>query len=280
MAEDESGSALECKAGNWVKLHRSILKWEWHDDPKTGWLFITLLAMANWRPGKWHGIPVEPGQLITGRNKLSKQTGLSERSIRTSLTKLKTTNEVTIKTTKKFSIITINNWDTYQGLIDSTDQVSDHQKANKRPSTDQQTTTILEYKKEKNTKKIKEIFNPEGKTKYLDWVYLSDEEMARVQAYYERNGLDMDDLSEAVRQLDLWFDNNRNMRPKRTSDEKALKGWPMQKAIEAKKNKTLLAKAQAPRPSIYPQKGSYGVPNELPEATRILLMQANKGKMT
>lgn len=54
------------------------------------------------------------GELVTGRTSLSAQTGLSVQSIRTALERLKSTNEITIKSTSKYSIVTIVNYDTYQ----------------------------------------------------------------------------------------------------------------------------------------------------------------------
>jgi uncharacterized phage protein (TIGR02220 family) len=98
----------------WVKIHRSMLSWGWFDDQKTLHVFITILLSANREDGEWHGIKVKRGQWVTGRKKLSKITGLSERQVRTALSNLKTTNELTIKTTNKFSVITVVNWDTYQ----------------------------------------------------------------------------------------------------------------------------------------------------------------------
>ena len=56
-----------------------------------------------------------PGQFIFGRKKASKETGLTEQQIRTILAFLRKAGNLTIKTTNKFSIITIINWPTYQG---------------------------------------------------------------------------------------------------------------------------------------------------------------------
>lgn len=89
---------------------------------------------------------------------------------------------------------------------------------------------------EGETKKPKPVFNPEGKTKYHDWVYLSDEQFERVKRYYTAKGLSSDDFLEAVRELDSWFENNPQKRPKRTDDAKALMGWPLDRALQRKRN--------------------------------------------
>jgi hypothetical protein len=77
---------------------------------------------------------LQPGQFIFGRRKASAETGLSEREIRTILELLKSLQNITIKTTNKFSVITIVNWHTYQSGTDENDQ----QATNKNPKNDQQ----------------------------------------------------------------------------------------------------------------------------------------------
>ena len=76
-----------------IKIDRKILNWEWYSDPNVAHLFIYLILKANYKDGRWKGIIIKRGQVITGRLKASKDTGLSQMTIRTCLNKLKTTNE-------------------------------------------------------------------------------------------------------------------------------------------------------------------------------------------
>jgi hypothetical protein len=100
-------------------------------------------------------VHLSPGQLVFGRKKCSKTTGISERAIRSSLNYLKTTSKVTIKVTSKYSIISIMKWDNYQFEPNLNDHQSDHQgdqqTTSKRPASDhiQECT-----KKVKNVKKL------------------------------------------------------------------------------------------------------------------------------
>lgn len=98
----------------WIKLYRSLLNWEWWHDHNTCRLFLYLILTANIENKTWKGVEVKRGQLITSRAKLSIGTGLSEKQIRTSLCKLKMSQEVASKSASKFSIITICNYDKYQ----------------------------------------------------------------------------------------------------------------------------------------------------------------------
>ena len=98
----------------WVKIYRKMMEWEWYNDSKMVHLFMHLVIKANIKPNKWKGVEVKRGQLITGRKKLSKETGISEQSIRTCLNRFISTKELTIKSTSRYSLITVCNYDEYQ----------------------------------------------------------------------------------------------------------------------------------------------------------------------
>lgn len=141
----------------YICLYRSLLSWEWHDNPSTGWLFVNLLLLANIAPANWHGITLKRGQVVTGRKALVAQTGLSERQVRTALEHLEETGELTIKTTNKFSLITIVNYGKFQDFSEfPTSKVT-----NNRPATDQQSTT--KEKEEKENKKNGIVYPPSPK---------------------------------------------------------------------------------------------------------------------
>lgn len=133
----------------YIKLFRKFNQWEWRKNPEMVSIFIYLLLSANHEKGKWQGIEIQKGQLITGRNSLSIQTGLSPQSVRTCIKRLKSTNEITIKSTNKFSIITIVNWEDYQ--VKSTSK-STNNLTNNQPAINQQSTTNKNVKNDKNNK--------------------------------------------------------------------------------------------------------------------------------
>lgn len=93
-------------------------------------MFIHCLLKANWKDEKFEGIDIPRGSFITGRKKLSKELGMTEQEIRTALKHLVSTNEITIKKTNKYSIISIKNYKNYQ---QSTSKLTNNQ-----PATNQQ----------------------------------------------------------------------------------------------------------------------------------------------
>lgn len=131
----------------WIRLHRSLAEWEWYTDSKTLHLFLHLLIKANHKPVRHRGTVIERGQLLTGRKQLASETGISEQSVRTALTRLKSTNEITIQSTKKFSIITICNYDKYQDTESEVNQVN-NQTANQQLTNNQPATNHKQECKE------------------------------------------------------------------------------------------------------------------------------------
>ena len=81
-------------------------------------------------------IHLMPGEFIFGRKVASDELNMSERSIRTLLDFLRKSGNVTIKTTNKFSIVTIVNWNTYQKEENTNDQQNDQPLTSNRPTTD------------------------------------------------------------------------------------------------------------------------------------------------
>ena len=139
--------------GNWIKLNRKILKWEWYSDNSTRSVFLHALLKANYEPSRYKGHELAIGDVVFGRKKWAEELGLSERQVRTAITHLKETGEIsTIKVTNKFTILHVENWEFYQSKEDE----ATNNMTNERPTTDQQPTNNRpRTKKEKKEKKEK-----------------------------------------------------------------------------------------------------------------------------
>lgn len=133
----------------YIKLHRSIVKWEWWSNRNTRDLFIYLLLAANIYDSRFEGHDIKRGSLVCSLPKLSTESGLTIREVRTALNHLKSTGELTVQKTPKFSIITINNYDKFQDLTGELTV--------ERQSNDSQMTVERHYnKKNKEDKEEKE----------------------------------------------------------------------------------------------------------------------------
>ncbi|WP_331300317.1 hypothetical protein [Methylobacterium oryzae] len=117
----------------WIKLHRVMLDFEWYDDHDTTRLLVHLLLTVNHEPSRYKGHVIPAGSRVAGRIALAHETGLSERSIRTGLERLKASGEVTIKTTSKFSIISMTKWEKLQDKRPADCPADDQQVTSIRP---------------------------------------------------------------------------------------------------------------------------------------------------
>lgn len=118
----------------YIKLHRSLLKWEWYKNTNVKVVFLHCLLMANFEPGKFEGIDVPPGSFVTSYKNIADQTGLSVHQVRVALNHLNVTHEVAQSSTSKFTVITVNNWDRFQNVaqyVANKWQTDDKQVANK-----------------------------------------------------------------------------------------------------------------------------------------------------
>ena len=134
----------------YVKLWRKTLEssmWENH-NLLVFWIWCLLKATYKERIGKveYQDVPLVPGQFIFGRRKAAKETRLSERTIRTCCRHLENMGNLTIKTTQRFSVISIANWAKYQ-------EEATQQTTKQRPTNDPLTTTDKKGKKDKKEKK-------------------------------------------------------------------------------------------------------------------------------
>ncbi len=112
-----------------IKLYRKMLEWGWYDDGPTKDVFIHLLLIASYEDKAYRGIALERGQVVATVAEISKQTGLSRQQIRTAISKLISTSEVTTSKEGKYTVFTVKNYSDYQVA----NQNSNQQATNEQP---------------------------------------------------------------------------------------------------------------------------------------------------
>ena len=99
-----------------------------------------LLIKANYKDKKWQGITIKRGQLVTSSDNLASELKLSRQNIRTALKNLAKTEEVELKSTNSYTLVTISKYDSYQ----SSEMYDNQQLTNDQPTANQQLTTTKE----------------------------------------------------------------------------------------------------------------------------------------
>ena len=215
----------------YIKFPRSILDWEWWTEPTTSHLYITLMAMANFRDKKWHGEVIKRGELVTSYSSLSEKTGLTVQQVRTSIKKLEKSGDITKKSSNKNTLIIVTNYDLWQGE----QQTNNNQITNEQQTNNNQITTTKNDKNIKNDKNNKNIKD----------IYLSEQlEIAPTESFitldlktgdnfpvYEKDVKgwqmtypDVDVVCE-LRKMKSWLEANPKRRKTRIGMKRFINGW-------------------------------------------------------
>ena len=180
-----------------VKIHRSIIEWEWYDDHNTTRVFLHCLFMANWKDQRYRGKLIKRGTFVTGLAVFAEQVGLSIQNVRTSFSRLKSTHELTIKTSPQGSVIEVVNYDKYQ--LVTNEPTSSQQTTNK------QLTTNEERKKEKKS--------------------IEPPSLEEVKAYFSSNGYSTQAAEKAWRYYDSGNWKDSSGKPVRSWKQKMRGVW-------------------------------------------------------
>lgn len=198
----------------WICLHRRFLDWEWYEDMAVRIFFIHCLLRANHTINKWRGYTIKAGQFITSLNHLAKETGLTERQIRTCIKKLKSTNDIDTQTTNRNTMIIIKNWNKWQTERQTKRQTSDTQVTtnNNDNNIDTNSYINISLSSKKITKEEREILKnyllrqkrkPDNIEAYIktiikngDWVAIVEKEQKRLQAKEEKKKKEVEVIEE------------------------------------------------------------------------------------
>lgn len=214
-----------------IKIHRKILEWPWYLDINTKVLFIHMLLKANWKDGRFRDTTVPRGSFVSSLDKLSEETLLTKREIRTAILHLKTTGEVTVKTTNRYSIFTVKNYDLYQ----CDDTQNDTKVTCERHSNDILTTPIEEKRRRKEelnniTKDDIICPEPENSAQNLSGISLPlndktfyDVPLDKVALW--RNTYPAVDVEQELRRMIAWLDSNPTKRKTRRGIERFINNW-------------------------------------------------------
>ena len=113
-----------------IKIDRQILEWRYHDCYYAFTIWMHVLLLANWTDGYFKGRKVKRGELITSINNLMLVTGIkSDNTIRKWLKIFENEKMITLKSTNKYTHISIVNYDKFQDIGETLAELNAHQSA-------------------------------------------------------------------------------------------------------------------------------------------------------
>ena len=163
-----------------VQIHKKIKEWGWYTDMATCKLFFHILLSANYKKVNWRWHKIQPWQFITSLDHLAIESWLSTQQVRTALDKLISTNEITKQSTSLYTILTLNNWETYN--TPDNKPITNEQQTNNKPIT----TTNNNYTEYKENKEYNtEIVALQPNEYQISISYLKNIENEQIPEYAE-----------------------------------------------------------------------------------------------
>lgn len=141
----------------YIKIYRTLTQWRWYKDANTFRLFLHLLMTANYKDMDFENTTIPRGAKVTSITALADELSLSPQMVRTSIAKLISTGEITKRSTTKYTVLSVVNYEKYQP---KTSRATNNQQTNNKPITNEQQQE-KEYKEGNKGRSIKgREYNP------------------------------------------------------------------------------------------------------------------------
>lgn len=212
-----------------VKIHRKIFEWGWYGDINTFRLFVHMLLKANWKDGRFRDTTVPRGSFVSSVAKLAEETGLTNDEVRTAISHLVRTKEITKQSTNRYTVFTVVNYVLYQDIPEQ------------RPSSPQPIPvlfpTIEEGKKVRRKEKLNSITKddticpePEESAPTPSGILLPLNDKSfygvpREKITLWRETYPAVDVEQELRRMVAWLDSNPTKRKTRRGIERFINSW-------------------------------------------------------
>lgn len=137
--------------------------WEWYENTNVFRLFYHCLLHTNLEDKRYCGKEIKAGQFVSSRARISAETGLTVDQVRTALKKLKDTGYISTKSTNKYTIYTVNDYQMYidcrQVAETTTEENTVVENGTKMEQTDENAKETCEKSKENCEKSNKKAIN-------------------------------------------------------------------------------------------------------------------------
>ncbi len=111
-----------------IKIHRSLLDWEWHDNEYMLSVFIHCLMLANWKEKRWHGQVIPRGSFVTSYDHLAQVTGIARSTVYKCIQRLTETGEIETIRKHSYTIIKVRKYAEFQDFEEDTVNKKETQK--------------------------------------------------------------------------------------------------------------------------------------------------------
>ena len=169
-----------------------LSEWCWLSDKNIYYAFTRMLFKANYESKQWRDIVVGRGQLVCGVESYAAELGFSTQSFRTILKNLKKSGDIELKSTNKYTIVTICDYDSWV-CFNSSNNTETNKQTNNQLTNNQQTTNnnIIIEELNKQIEELKKELANASKKKERSSVFVKPT-IEEVAAYILKKGYHFD----------------------------------------------------------------------------------------
>ena len=139
-------------AGDWLKLHRSILDSSVFADDWHCRLFIWCLCKANFTPSTFKSQSLNRGEFITGRISGADELHVSPSKFYRGLHQLEEQGCISLSANSNWTTVSVCNYETYQHQSEQDRTANEQQVNSERTANEQQVNTEKEFNNAKNSR--------------------------------------------------------------------------------------------------------------------------------
>lgn len=155
-----------------IVISRKLLDWQYYGCINGLGIWMHLLLDANWADGWFQGKPVSRGSFITSYDSLAEECGVHTSTVRRWLKKFENVGQIEIKTTNKYTQITIVNYDKYQNIETGVNNQENNQENNQVNNQENKQVnnniTIKQENKNNNTNTLVENSTAVSRSAWFD----------------------------------------------------------------------------------------------------------------
>lgn len=178
----------------WVKLWRSVLDAPWINDPIVVAVFFQLLIRVNREEKRAYGHTIHKGAMLTSRIRIAEWAGVTEKQARRALDVLKRAETIDAEGAGSGQLISLRNWDEYQGSEPRKGRATADDRAGKGQTQGRERATTIEGKEVgeggegENVAKRLEAFRTRVREVHEKQRILSNAEVHRFFQYWTERG--------------------------------------------------------------------------------------------
>ena len=141
----------------WIGINRDIINSSIYKDHGAMRVLLHLLLTVNYSAVEWQSITIDRGETVTSLKRLSEELGMSKNTLLKSLSTLESSGEISKRTTNKYTLIRVVNYDYWTHMFVS-DSENNKNSGSKNEPQDNDCGSKIEHnitKYKNNTKKQK-----------------------------------------------------------------------------------------------------------------------------